>query len=346
MNDTGTTVLASLPRPWRARVGRLDRVALATAAIFATLALADSPQFVASAEFLLRSAATVAPFLLASVLAAAWTQAAGADWLIARAFRGRPVRMVALAAAAGALSPFCSCGVIPIIAALLAMGVPLAPVMAFWLASPLMDPAMFLMTAGTLGPGFAIAKTASAIGIGLAGGFGVLALHRAGRLGDALRPELAARGDRERFRAPKASWRFWTDDARRDLFRRQFATKALFLGKWMAFAFVLESLMLAYVPAGWIASLAGGDGVGAVAFAALAGVPAYLNGYAALPLASGLMQQGMSQGAAMAFLLGGGVTSIPAMIAVWATARPPVFAAYLGFALAGSIAAGLVYGLA
>lgn len=344
--STEATVLASSRRPWQSRVARLDRVALAIAAIFAALALADPPQLAGSAGFLLRAALTVAPFLLASVLAAAWTQAAGADWLIARAFRGRPVRMVALAAAAGALSPFCSCGVIPIVAALLAMGVPLAPVMAFWLSSPLMDPAMFLLTAGTLGLGFALAKTTAAIGIGVVGGLGVLALDRAGRLGDPLRPVLAARGDRERFRAPKVAWRFWTDAARRDVFRSQVTSKALFLGKWMALAFVLESLMLAYVPAGWIASLAGGDGVGAVAFAALAGVPAYLNGYAALPLASGLMQQGMSPGAAMAFLLGGGVTSIPAMIAVWATARPPVFAAYLGFALAGSIAAGVVYGLA
>jgi len=57
----------------------------------------------------------------------------------------------------GALSPFCLCGVIPLIAALLSMGVPLAPVMAFWLASPIMDPSMFLLTSGEIGMDFAIA---------------------------------------------------------------------------------------------------------------------------------------------------------------------------------------------
>ena len=66
--------------------------------------------------------------------------------------------MVVFASLMGALSPFCSCGVIPLIAALLASGVPLAPVMAFWLASPLMDPSMFLITTGVLGLQFAIAK--------------------------------------------------------------------------------------------------------------------------------------------------------------------------------------------
>ena len=48
----------------------------------------------------------------------------------------------------------------------------------------------------------------------------------------------------------------------------------------------------------------------------------------------------------MTFLLAGGATSIPAMIAVFALARRPVFLAYLGFAFIGSIAAGLLYSIA
>lgn len=46
----------------------------------------------------------------------------------------------------------------------------------------------------------------------------------------------------------------------------------------------------------------------------------------------------------MAFLLAGGVTSIPAAIAVFAIARRPVFLAYLAFAPVGSFVAGLIYG--
>lgn len=45
--------------------------------------------------------------------------------------------MIVLASLFGALSPFCSCGVVPLIAGLPGVGVPLAPVMAFWLSSPL-----------------------------------------------------------------------------------------------------------------------------------------------------------------------------------------------------------------
>jgi hypothetical protein len=61
-------------------------------------------------------------------------------------------------------------------------------------------------------------------------------------------------------------------------------------------------------------------------------------------LVAGLLLQGMAPGAGMAFLLAGGVTSIPAAIAVYALARPPVFAAYLGFAFVGTLTAGLLYG--
>ncbi len=52
------------------------------------------------------------------------------------------------------------------IAALLAAGVPLAPVMAFWLASPVFDPEMMVLTWGVLGLEMAVAKTISAIAIG------------------------------------------------------------------------------------------------------------------------------------------------------------------------------------
>jgi uncharacterized membrane protein YraQ (UPF0718 family) len=323
----------------------LDRVLAALLAVLAVLALADTAQAIASAHFVARALASVAPWLIVSVGIAAYAAASGADNLIARAFHGREAAMVVTAALMGALSPFCSCGVIPLIAALLSMGVPLAPVMAFWLASPVMDPAMFAVTAGTLGLDFAVAKTAAAIGLGLFGGFGVLALGRGGWLTDPLRPGVGNGGcGGSKVRNPKPPvWAFWREAPRREKFGGEALRSARFLGKWLTLAFLLESLMLAYVPAEAVAGLLGGEGLAPIALATLVGVPAYLNGYAALPLVSGLMAQGMAPGAGLAFLVAGGVSSIPAAIAVWALARREVFALYLGFAFVGSFAAGLVY---
>ena len=326
---------------------KVDKVVLAIAVILLIIALADRPQFSASIEFVIAAALKTFGFLLLSVGLTAYAKASGVDNLISRAFSGPPLLAVLSAALMGALSPFCSCGVIPIIVALLAMGVPLAPVMAFWLASPLMDPSMFVMTASVLGLEFAIAKTIVAISIGLFGGLGAYLLTKSGLIKDILKDGIGNGGCAgSRIRDPKAVvWKFWAEPARIEAALLSFKTNALFLGKWLLLAFVLESLMLAYLPNDLIANVAGGKGVWPVVLATLVGIPSYLNGYAALPLVNGLMSQGLSPGASMAFLVAGGVTSLPAAMAVWAVARGRVFFAYLAFAFVGALASGLAFGL-
>ena len=323
-----------------------DRVVLAILLLFVALALLAPDQAAQSLGFTVQSLIEIAPFLAASVAMAAGARATGADALIGRAFQNRAAIGIVVAALVGALSPFCSCGVIPLIAALLAIGVPLPAVMAFWLASPIMDPAMFVLTSGTLGLGFAVFKTFAAASIGLLGGFGTMALLQAGLLGEPLRPGIGGSCGARRLTQPgPVAWRFWQEPARRATFVREAGSTTFFLGKWLTLAFVLESLMLAWVPAELVTSIIGGDGWWPVLVATVVGVPAYLNGFAALPLVDGLLDQGMAPGAAMAFLIAGGVSCIPAAVAVWALARPPVFAAYVGFAFTGALAMGLLFGL-
>ncbi|RDC68524.1 permease [Rhodovulum sp. 12E13] len=320
---------------------------LTSAAILAALALVDPPQAVESARFAGGALLHTAPYLVASIAIAAWAGATGADNLIARAFTGAPLLMIGLGALAGGLSPFCSCGVIPLIAALLAMGVPLSAVMAFWLASPIMDPSMFVLTAGVLDLEFAVAKTLAAVGLGVFGGGVVHLLARGGALADPLREGVGNGGcGGAKVRAPKpVHWRFWEEAERRAKFGKTAVSTTLFLAKWLTLAFLIESLMLAWIPAETVTAALGGTGLAPIATATLVGVPAYLNGYAALPLVGGLIGQGMAPGAGMAFLVAGGVTSIPAAMAVWALARPPVFALYIALSLSGAFAAGLLFQL-
>ena len=325
---------------------QIDRVWLAIAVLLVGIFALSPQQGEESLVFTGQNLWSILPFLLASIGIAAYAQSTGADSLIAQAFQGRPVEMILLAALFGAVSPFCSCGVIPLIAALLAMGVPFAPVMAFWLASPIMDPSMFVLTAGILGVPFAVGKTAAAFGIGLLGGFGIHALQRNGLFQTPLREGVGDGGcDGAKVRSPNdIEWKFWTEQRRCKVFARDAYKNLLFLGKWLTLAFVLESLMLAYIPAEMVAAFVGDGGWMPVVAAALVGVPAYLNGFAALPLVGGLITQGMAPGAAMAFLLAGGVTSIPAAIAVFALARVPVFLSYLVFAFIGALLGGFLYG--
>ncbi|MCC5980035.1 MAG: permease [Salinarimonas sp.] len=329
----------------RRQLAGLDRVILAIVTVFAAVALLDRGELTPMASFVLDALTGIAPFLLAAVAIAAYAKASGADNLIADVFQGNAVTMIALAALFGGLSPFCSCGVIPLVAALLAMGVPLAAVMAFWVASPLMDPTMFFVTASVMGLPFAIGKTIAAVGIGAAGGYLTLALGRGGWLSDPLRPGIGdggCAGGRVRTRKP-TYWAFWHEAERRSVFAGEFGRVTLFLARWMTLAFALEFLMTAYIPAAMIEAALGSGNAFAIPTAVLVGIPAYLNGYAALGLVSGLVEGGMASGAAMAFLLAGGVTSIPAAIAVWALARPPVLALYIFIAVAGALISGLLF---
>ena len=103
--------------------------------------------------------------------------------------------------------------------------------------------------------------------------------------------------------------------------------------------------MLAYISPDWITDYVGADNTFAIPLAALVGVPSYLNGYAAIPLISGLLEMGMTPGSAMAFITAGAVSSIPAAIAVFALVKKPVFALYLSLGLIGSMLTAWIYQL-
>ena len=327
------------------QVRKIDLAWKLIAGLALILAIAVPAQGVRSAVFVLDALAGIAPLLLIAVALAAAIEATGADTLVAEVFKGREAYAIPLATLFGALSPFCSCGVIPLIAALLSIGVPLAPVMAFWLSSPLMDPSMFVVTAGVLGVDFAIAKTIAAVGVGLTGGIVTLALAGSAALRQPLRAGIGDGGCAgSKARMPSAvAWRFWREPARLAKFRQKAGNSALYLAKWLILAFALESLMLAWLPAELIGTLLGGGNGFAIPLSVLVGIPAYLNGYAALGLVKGLLENGMAPGAGMAFLIAGGVTSIPAMMAVFALARWPVFLLYLGLSVAGALAAGYAF---
>ena len=346
------TLASRLPRPsvpsgWMPIVS--DRVVWALLSGMVLVGLLDPGQVSPSLAFMLKALAGMAPFFAIAVVFAAYAKASGLDQTLARVFSGKPWITILAAAATGALSPFCSCGVIPVMAAMLRAGVPLAPVMAFCIASPVMDPEMFIITAAGISLEFAVVKTVTAIGIGLLAGFTIYGLQRAGRLQQALRPSLetvgcCSTGAREAA-ADAVAWRFWGSPIRRTIFTGEIMRTGWFLGKWLTVAFFLESLMVAYIPPEWITRLVGGESWMAIPLAALVGIPAYMNGFAAVPLVGGLLQMGMSSGAGLAFMTAGAVSSIPAALAVYALVRRPVFVLYILLGFTGSVIAGLAYTL-
>lgn len=308
--------------------------------------LFDRPNALPVSQFAVNAFIGTLPYIVIAVIMIAWLKAAGAEAYVARAFEGRETRMILFAALLGGLAPFCSCEVIPFIAGLLTLGAPLSAVMAFWLSSPLVDPPTLIITASALGWPFAVGKALAAVAMGLFGGYAIKAMMAGGLFANPLRVRASSGcGCGPSPFDGKPVWTFWQQEDRRLVFREQFFENVLFLIKWLALAYVLEALLVTYVPASLIVAAVGGNGIGSIATAALVGMPAYLNGYVAPPLLAGLMEQGMSAGAAMTFMVAGAVSSIPAMAAVWSLVKHDVFAGYLGLGLVGAIVSGIIFQL-
>ena len=74
--------------------------------------------------------------------------------------------------------------------------------------------------------------------------------------------------------------------------------------RWLAVAYAIESLMIAWLPVGAVGTwLGSGAGPLAVPLAVAIGIPVYLNSLAAIPFVSGLIDLGMSPATGLAFML-------------------------------------------
>lgn len=301
-----------------------------------------------AAIFVLWGLVTVAPIVIPGILLAAWIVSSGADAQIADAFEGRTLRTVVVASLIGAITPVCGVTVLPLMAGLLAAGVPLAPIMAFWLSSPITDPAMLATTAATLGLKFAIGKTLAAFGLGVFGGAITGLFARTSWALNALRDKgLARQLSAARCGGARSfdPW-VWQSEARRQSFGTQFRATTRLILICLIPAFAAEYALNAALTPGALAAYVGEDQWWAIPAAVLVGAPAYIDGYAALPLTRGLIDNGMSEGAAMAFLISGGVVSIWGAMAIAPVLKLKPFLLYLQLAVLGSLAAGYTFGWA
>ena len=328
------------PVPWRRHKWLFAGLA---GCLFA--ALAWPRETADTVYFVLVGMLEVSPLVIPGILVSAWVNASGAGGRIRQAFEGNRFRAILVASAIGAITPVCGVTVLPLMAGLLASGVPLAPVMAFWLASPVTDPAMFSLTAATLGFQFASAKTLAALLLGLFGGLVTAAIAGKSWILSPLRDTglAATLGQQAQCGSNYIEYAIWKDADRMNQFRSELWAMTKLIVICLGLAFAAEYQMRAHLEPQALAGYLGEQSGWAVPLAVLVGSPAYLDGYATLPLMRGLIDHGMSQGAAMAFLVSGAVVSIWGAIAIFPVLRIKPFLLYLLLAALGSLAVGWCY---
>lgn len=360
------------------------------------------------ATFIAKSLLHIWPYLVITIPLAVAVQMTGAAKYIKKVLSMRPLLAIVLATLVGAFSPFCSCGVIPVIATLLIAGVPLAPVMSFWIASPSMDPEIIFLSAATIGWKLTWWRLAATLIISLGAGFITHFIMKRKLIGDDIlrtqkissvknswelikhlfgkRTEkvekqklalssLTLRSNRNRNENiaccsttvieasccsaenvkatdicdsnSKCDSNSECNSEKKDLpflnklFSETYKATWMVI-KFMTLAFFLNALIILYVPSDFITKVLGGGNSLNVILAALIGIPIYTSNLTALPLIGGLLTQGMNPAAALAFLITGPVTTLPAMAAVWGITNKKVFFLYLSFAFIGSLIFGFL----
>lgn len=325
----------------------LDRVLITFLSILACLFIFVSHDFNTLLESWSVSLLAILPYILLSSILAAALKASRMELIISKYLKKRSLIAIPIASSLAVIAPLCACSVIPVITALLRSGAPLAPVMAFWVAAPIMDPEMFILMWPVLGLPLTIGKLIAAILTGMFAGFVAYSLSSRLSFQSPLKAGLTTPSccnDDLCTEHSQVNYLFWKDRKQLNVFLKTSTETIWFLLRWLALAFLIEAIIVAYLDHNHVSQwLSHENGVIAYPLAALSGLPLYINGYAAIPLVNGMMDLGMSPGVALTFMIAGGASCIPAAIALWGVVNKYVFFAYLSVALVMAVVLGVIY---
>jgi uncharacterized protein len=228
-------------------------------------------------------------------------------------------------AALGAITPFCSCSTIPVLAGLLRSGAPFGPTMTFLFASPLLDPVVIGLKGAAL---YAVVTFVASIGMGVL-------LARLGLESDV--KEAAYRSKDEDDCCSVGLIPVW---------RRAWSEA------WGFFVAVLPYLLLGtaigalvygFIPTEWVASVAGEDQPLAIPMAAAFGVPIYVSAETFFPITSALLEKGMGLGAVVALVITGMGASLPEVSMLAGLIRVRLVAVLIVSVFVVAIGSGMIF---
>ena len=200
----------------------------------------------------------------------------------------------------GAMTPFCSCSTIPILAGLLNSKVPFGPAMSFLISSPLMNPLMIFMLWALLGWKVAIVYFIVLAIFSILTGFVFSKMNLAETY-----KGVTVKGDG--FFANKNGSRF----------KQALNDAWAFLYPMLPYLFIgvfIGAFIYGFVPETFITKYASGGGIISVFIASIIGIPMYIRPETMLPIAEALASKGMSLGTVVALIIGGAGASIPEVV--------------------------------
>ncbi|MEX0869447.1 MAG: permease [Nitriliruptoraceae bacterium] len=241
-----------------------------------------------------------------------------------------------LAAAFGAITPFCSCSSVPLFIGFVAAGVPLGITLTFLITSPLINEVGVVMLAGMVGWRIAALYVLTGMVMAITAGV-LLSRLRLERWIDPFVTEISV---------PTG-----IDGGKPSLTDRvEFATVETIDILRSVWIYVLVGIALGasihgWVPADFFITTGIVDNPWSVPAATLIGVPLYANVAGVVPLVEAVYAKGLGLGTAMAFMMSIVALSLPAMILLKRVMRLPLLAIYVATVTSGIIAIGFIFDL-
>ncbi|MST50230.1 permease [Mobiluncus porci] len=251
---------------------------------------------------------------------------------------GKPLALaLVLAAALGAVTPFCSCSSIPLFIGFVAAGVPLGVTLTFLLASPLVNEVAVVMLAQSFGWQVTLAYVASGLLMAILLGALFTRLQLENQVKDFVRNTPVAKLQAEGGTITLARRIDAAQGETREIVGR--------VWKWVLVGVGIGALIHGWVPADWLAAHAGRDNPLAVVLVTALGVPLYSNAAGVIPIAEALWAKGMATGTVLAFMMGTVALSFPEFILLKQVLKPKLLAIFFGSAAVSIMLLGFLFNL-
>jgi len=274
------------------------------------------------------------PYLIGGILVGELLKFTSWTKLIYKWVSKSPVVSVIYASIIGIISPLCTWGTVPVVIELYKSKVHIAPLFAFLSASSLMNPQLFIMTAGGISLEMAIVRTLAVFVFSTV--VGLLCY---------LVPEKAM---------IRKGTQLYEDGGEKILARekklfivKQYGINCVknlsHIGFYLCIGILIGGIIELYVPKSLINMAFRAGKVQSILAGALLGIPLSPCGGSAIPIVSGMIDGGMGKGTALAFFIVGPATRPAPLVAMGTLFTPLFLAVYCLFLIFSAVLMGLVY---
>ncbi|MDR0455821.1 MAG: permease [Treponema sp.] len=278
--------------------------------------------------------ADLLPYLAAGVMVSELLKFTSWTKIVYKWVSKSPVFSVLSASIIGIISPLCTYGTIPVMIELYKSKVHIAPLISFLAASSLMNPQLFIMTLGGIGPEMAVVRTLAVFVFSCAAGMLCYIIP-------------------EKFMI-RQNINFYEDGGdkinnreKKFFMVKQYVINCLknlkHIGVYLIIGIVIGVAADLYIPKGLIYTAFRAGRIQSILAGAVLGVPLSPCGGAAIPLVSAMIDNGMGKGTALAFFIVGPAARPAPLAAMSALLSPLFLAGYCVFLVFSAVLMGLIY---